>query len=129
MAPYRPVVKPKPAAPATLPDGSRTPFMVTNVKPRLIEIAGLRIAPLETVEIPPEHEDGVRDSSPFRARYLVEGTPVLPESRALDLSKFSEEQAIKLVEIETDLNVLAGWADTEKRPAIVAALQTRASQL
>lgn len=105
------------------------PFLVTNVKPRLIEIAGHRIKPTETVEIPPEHVEGVKKSPPFLARWLVEGTPTLPASAPTDITKLDETRAIKLVGIETELSVLSSWADTEQRPAVVNAIRERVKLL
>lgn len=107
----------------------RPPFKVTNVKPRLIEIAGHRIPPLGSVIIPPEHEEGVRKSPPFLAKWLVEGDPVLPDSAPVNIGALDEVRAVKLVGIETDLAALSVWADTEKRPAVLEAIQARVKQL
>lgn len=108
----------------------RPPFVVTNVKPRLIEIAGHRIPPLGTVTIDPKWEAGVRASSPFLAKWLVEGgPPALPASAPVNIGGLDEGRAIKLVGIETEIAALSVWADTEKRPAVLAAIQARVKEL
>jgi len=111
------------------PPGEGAPFIVTNVKPRLVEISIHRIGPGQSVEIPPEHVAAVRKSAVFRGGILVEGKPVLPPSTPIDISKLDLSKARKLIAVEDDVSVLTAWIDAEKRPEIVAALQERVRAL
>lgn len=115
----------------TPPDAGKQgpPFIVTNVKPRLIGIAGLNIGPGQSAEIPPEHVEGVKASSVFKARFLVEGTPALPASTPIDITRLDVEKAKKLIAVEDDPSVLTAWIDADKRAEVIRALQDRVRQL
>lgn len=124
----------KPAATPAPPEPGKeapapVPLTVTNVKPRLIEIATVKIGPGATVEIPLEHAEGVRASAVFKAGFLVEGRAALPASTPIDITRLDEDKAKKLIAVEDDLSVLSAWSDVEKRPAILSALQERVKQL
>ena len=110
-----------------MPEAAK-PFLVTNVKPRLICIAGVNIPPTETREIPAKHAEAVRKSAVFRSGMLVEGETKVP-LQPLDIAKMGPAEAVKIVQTETDIAILNAWADEEKRPSVLTAIQERVKAL
>ena len=120
-------------------DTKKPAFQVTNVKPRMISIAGIDIPPGETTgektkagtelsHIPEKHVEGVKKSAPFRAGWLVEGKQNVV-SAPIQIEKMPVEQAKKLISVETSIAVLSAWADADKRPEIISAITERTKAL
>lgn len=101
---------------------------VTNTQARMISIAGLHILPGHSATIPEKHVEGVKKSSVFRAKWLVPGE-VHVETKPLDLSKMTPDQAKKVIALETDIKALSAWVDSEKRPEVLVAIKSRLGAL
>lgn len=113
---------------ASNPEG----MTVTNVRPSLVRIAGLKFKPGDTKTIPPEFVDRVRRSTIF-GRYLVEGIAAMPPpmgiSRPTDLSGFDESKALAFIRQEADRKTLVEWARSEERAGVLQAIADRAKGL
>lgn len=108
-------------------------MVVTNTRPSLVRIAGIKFLPGDTKTIPPEHVARVRAHPWFKTGILVEGQAQMPVPRAVakpqDLTSYDESKALAFINLETDLRVLTNWAKAETRPAVIDALGKKASSL
>ncbi len=107
---------------------------VTNVTARLIMIAGLRLKPGDTEEVPEKYEAGVRKSPCFRAGWLREGKVEMPPSphnpkKGFSLAELSPSKAITAVGREKDLSTLVLWSESETRPEVLDAIKAQAEKL
>lgn len=62
-------------------------------------------------------------------RYGDEDGPDMPEPIVPKLDKAKDEDALAIVEAQTDVNVLIQMAETEERPAIVEAIRKKLEKL
>ncbi len=112
-------------------DETQTAFVVTNVKPRLITIAGISIPPGGTTgergipHIPKKHVEGVKKSPVFRAGELVEGKKEISVGAPIAIETLDIDQACKIVSAESEISILSGWADKEDRKEVLAAIKAR----
>src|SRR5262249_21781570 len=105
-------------------------FIVTNTQPRYIYIAGISLKPGTPTSIDPRLAEQVRNSVPYRAGWIQEGNVVMPTPQiiATSIEKLAVSSAIKLIKAETNLAVLSAWADSDKRPEVVSAIQERVKE-
>lgn len=105
---------------------------VTNIRPSRVSIGGVVFLPGETKTIPPEHVSRIRRHQWF-GKIIVEGRAMMPVpmqvSKPSDLATLDEDKAIAFIKLETDRQILAQWAKSETRIAVVEALAARAKSL
>lgn len=104
---------------------------LTNTQARLIVAFGMQIIPGTTVDVPEEYRDPesklyYKKHDLVKLGWLEPGKVAMPK---IKLGGMSPSKALALIKAETDLAMLAEWAESEEREEIKAAILKRAEEV
>lgn len=107
----------------------KKPFEVTNTSARVIHTCGKSLVPGRLTAIDDQYVDKLKESPAFKARRIVEGKAQMPDPVIVPIEKLDIDKAKKLIAVETNVQILTAWAESDKRPEVLTAIEARAKTL